>query len=212
MCIRDRFLGPLFKMERNAFGWTLGLGVTLAVIGGFVNMWGKYRCFEFPIELSGRWLLRVAIWCDGILLTTRFVSRLIPIFKIFRLAEPILFLVGLIYFLLFLRSLADVIHRVDLRRSAAYVLAGVGASILTVPLLIIGVALWAKAPGMEFPSLGLMSVCLISTALTMALYARLLWQMSHGLSDFAAYLLTAEDHLSVDGEVVDEAEDRLEGS
>jgi hypothetical protein len=192
------FVGPLLKLERNAFGWTVGLGVMLAMIGGFVNMWGKYRCFEFPIPLSGRWLLTVAIWCDGIMLTTRFASRMVPMLKAVRLVEPILLLVGLVFFLLFLlflRSLADLIQRADLKRSALYALTGLGASILTGPLFVIGAAIRAKAPGPALPLLGIMSISLLSIALTLGLYARLLWQMSHGLADFAKYLRAAEDHL-----------------
>lgn len=191
-------IGPLLKVERNALGWTVGLGVMLAIVGGFVNMWGKYRCFEFPIPLSGRWLLNVAIWCDGIMLATRFFSRMIPMFKVFRLAEPILVLVGLVFFLLFLRSLADVIHRADLKRLANYVLAGLGISLVTIPFLIVGVALRAKAPGVALPLLGVVCISLVSMALTLGLYARLLWQMSHGLADFAKYLRAAEDHLGAD--------------
>jgi hypothetical protein len=200
-------LGPLLNIEPNAIGWILGLSVTLAVTGSFVNIWGKYRCFEFPIPLSGRWLLSVAIWCDGIMLTTRFVSRMIPMLKVFRLAEPVLLVVGLVFFLLFLRSLADVIHRADLKRSAIYVLVGLGMSILTIPLFVVGAAFRAKAPGLAFPLLGILFLSLGSIVLTMGLYARLLWQMSHGLADFAKYLRTAEDHLGAEGEGEEAEED-----
>jgi hypothetical protein len=58
------FVVPLLNLEqagRNVLNSAFGPAIMLAVIGGFVNMWGKYRCFEFPIPLSGRWLLSVAI-------------------------------------------------------------------------------------------------------------------------------------------------------
>ncbi|MGI8979277.1 MAG: hypothetical protein ACR2FY_08635 [Pirellulaceae bacterium] len=95
------FVGPRLNLQPNALTWVIAPAAMLAIIGAFVNMWGKYRCFEFPIELSGRWMLNVAIWCDGIMLTTRFVSRVIPLLKVARLAEPILLLASLVFFLLF---------------------------------------------------------------------------------------------------------------
>lgn len=200
-------VAPLLNLPGNLLGRVFGLGVMLAIIGSFVNIWGKYRCFEFPIPLSGRWLLSVAVWCDGIMLTTRFVSRMIPLLKAARFAEPLLFLVSLVFFLLFLRSLADVIHRADLKRSVLYVLVSLGVATLAVIALVgISVALKAKVPDMKIPALAATATGLLSITLTVGLYGRLLWQMSHGLADFAKYLRAAEDNL--DNE--DEAEKNLD--
>jgi len=200
------FIGPVLDLPRNALTWAIGPAAILAIIGAFVNMWGKYRCFEFPIELSGRWMLNVAIWCDGIMLTTRFFSRMIPLLKVARLAEPVLLLAGLVFFLLFLRSLADVIQRADLKRSALQVLVSLGVGILAVAMLLVGAAVRTQVPGLAVPMLIALIVSLLSLALTTALYARLLWKMSHGLDDFAKYLLAAEDHLDVEeGDNTDES-------
>lgn len=201
MSLAGLLVAPLLNLPGNLLGRMFGLGVMLAIIGSFVNIWGKYRCFEFPIPLSGRWLLSVAVWCDGIMLTTRFMSRMIPLLKVARFAEPLLFLMSLVFFLLFLRSLADVIHRADLKRSVLYVLVALGSATLgTVAFLGFGLALKAKVPGLGIPTLIASTVGLIGIALTVGLYARLLWQMSHSLADFAKYLRAAEENLDGDDE------------
>ena len=191
------------NVERNPLGWAFVPAATLTIIGSLVNMWGKYRCFEFPIPLSGRWLLSVAIWCDGIMLTTRLISRLIPLLKVARLVEPLLLFAGLVFFLLFLRSLADVIQRADLKRSVLYVLVALGMAMFSAALFGLGAAVRSQAPGLAIPMLAALSISLVSLVLTMGLYARLLWKMSHGLADFAKYLRAAEDDLGAEEEEED---------
>lgn len=159
--------------------------------GGIVLVWGEHKCLHLTLPLGmthllpGRNLLRVAYWCllGGFLL--RFARAWIPRGPLRAITVP-LELASLVLLLFFLRKIAGVIMRNDLRRFIDLIFALSVAATASVVALAAVIRLDAK-PG---PVIGL-GLFVLAAAFVLSVpicYAVLLWRMGTAARGFAEFL------------------------
>lgn len=111
---------------------------TLGILGGgalLFSLWGKYRCFELqnPMEfghrLPGHKYLQVAFWADVLSFALKTSARSLGVAQLRFLAVPAT-IVSQVVFLLFLRKMADLVGRPDLRRSISWIFGLATGSVL----------------------------------------------------------------------------------
>jgi hypothetical protein len=159
--------------------------------GGMVLVWGEHKCLHLTLPLGmthllpGRNLLRTAYWClvGGFLL--RFARAWIPRGPLRMLTVP-LELASLFLLLLFLRKIAGVIMRNDLRRFIDLIFALSVAAVSSVIAIVAMQRLEAKpGPIVALPLVALAAVFVISVPIC---YAVLLWRMGTAARGFAEFL------------------------
>jgi hypothetical protein len=182
----------------------LPVGLTAAGVGGLVVLWGEQKCLHLKLPLGmteslpGRRWLRLAYACQLGAILGRFLKNLIPKpWRTFILGP--LQLLGFIFLLLFLRKLADVIARTDLKRLIDLIFVLVAAMLVCL-VLIAGGAEVAKALPKLLPKvvwLGLMAGCLGVSGLAflgvIASYLVLLRRMASAVQSFAEFLASGPD-------------------
>lgn len=170
---------------------TAGVCLTVSLL---LNLWGKYTCFELqqPLEfgqrLPGHRYLQIAFWCEALSFILKTSARTLGVIQLRWLVLP-LAIISQITFLLFLRKVADVIERPDLKRRIDYLGTAVAGAVVS-----FGLAVIAKRAGLgpvvPFAS---MSVSGLLILVAMVGYLVLLAQMALAAGAFARYLEEGND-------------------
>jgi hypothetical protein len=159
--------------------------------GGMVLVWGEHKCLHLTLPLGmthllpGRNLLRAAYWCllGGFLL--RFARAWLPRGPL-RLAVAPLELASLVLLLLFLRKIAGVIVRNDLRRFIDLIFAlAIAAAGSVVAVAVLFRMEDKPAPVVTLGASLLAAVLVVSLPIC---YAILLWRMGTAARRVAEFL------------------------
>jgi hypothetical protein len=172
----------------------IAAGVFL-VVGTLLNLWGKWTCFELqqPLEhgqrLPGHRYLQAAFWCEVVSFVLKTSARTLGVVQLRFLVLP-LAIISQIAFLLFLRKVADVIERPELKRRIDWLGISVAAC-----LLMFGIAAIGRNAGLG-PRVPLVAMLISGALFLISLlgYIVLLAQMALASSAFARYLEKGHDH------------------
>ncbi len=183
---------PVLKDATRPIVLTAGM---VLVLGALLNLWAKWTCFELqqPLEfgqrLPGHRYLQTAIWCEVLSFILKTSARALGIAQLKALNLP-LSIISQIAFLLFLRKVADVIHRPELKQRIDYI----GVTAVSC-LVTFGGAVLAKKGGLD-PRLSLagMAISGLLFILTLLGYLVLLGQFALAASAFARYLEEGTDY------------------
>lgn len=172
----------------------LPIGLIAWGIGGLVIVWGEQRCLHLKLPLGmtkslpGHAWLRAAYACHLASILIRFFGRGFLPKAASGPLTVLLPLVGCFFLLLFLRKLADVIARTDLRRLIDVVF-GLAAVVLFCGLVFTAGWQLRPAPPMRAMicgvSFGLATLTFLAVT---ACYVVLLWRMATAVKGFAEYL------------------------
>jgi hypothetical protein len=115
------FAALLLRMPLPNLVELLPVTILIWLIGGLIVLWGEQKCLhlELPFGLTralpGQSWLRAAYFCQLASILIRFARRVLPAAFVVWISIPCQIL-GFVFLLLFLRRLAEVIARDDLRR------------------------------------------------------------------------------------------------
>ncbi|WP_425615013.1 hypothetical protein NA78x_004901 [Anatilimnocola sp. NA78] len=180
----------------------------LASISLILNLWGKWLCFELqqPLELGhrlpGHRYLQIAFWCEVLSFVLKTSARTLGVAQLKMLIFP-LTIVAQIVFMLFLRKIAVVIERPDLKRRIDYLAWAVSISILA-----FGTAYLSRSQGIS-PKLTLaaLAISFLLFIASMLGYMVILAQMALAASAFSRYLKETEHDIDDDYETAELAQE-----
>jgi len=183
---------PIPAAVSDAFDAALAMTMLGAVVYFY---WKKWELYEFDIHFDGRWLLTVAFWCDMVAVLTKFGRNWLKQWPAVRLVEGTAALLGMVFLLLFLRALAGLIVRQDLRQRANWCLA-LGATCLfafvfalVIPLGLVKLQIKAWPVLTTFTALaGLSGIALVAHVVA---YAGLIWNLSTAMFGISKHLRDA---------------------
>lgn len=171
-------------------GVLLPVGFLGVAVGIYLVSWGEHRCLKLRLPpgttrtLPGHGWLRVAYWT----LLSSFILQLVPNLvnpAAVRVGSSFLHTASLVCLLLFLRRVAVVIDRHDLRRFIDVIFA-MGAIVFAVCAILAALALNVRlTPRMVLPILGIVAAC---TTIASTCYVILLWRMGTAVREFGQFL------------------------
>jgi hypothetical protein len=173
----------------------LPVALTAAGVGGLVVLWGEQTCLHLKLPLGmtkslpGYGWLRAAYGCHLGSLFARVARRWLPRGVGALLTLP-LELLGFVFLLLFLRKLAGIIERPDLRKLIDAIF-GMGAvASLSLAMLTAGSVAGDSVPRqLAVPlAIGLTGTAALAVLGAVAFYAVLLWRMAAAAADLAKFL------------------------
>lgn len=183
---------PFPPAVTNAFDAALALTMLGAVVYFY---WKKWELYEFDIHFDGRWLLTVAFWCDMVAVLTKFGRGWLKQWPAVRLVEVTAALLGMVFLLLFLRALAGLIVRQDLRQRANWCLALGGTCLcafvfaLVIPLGLVELQMKGMPILMTFTVFAaLAGIALVAHVVA---YAGLIWNLSTAMFGISKHLRDA---------------------
>jgi hypothetical protein len=194
------FAALLLRMPLPNLVGLLPVTILIWLIGGLIVLWGEQKCLhlELPFGLThalpGQNWLRAAYFCQLASILIRFARRVLPAAFVVWISIPCQIL-GFVFLLLFLRRLAEVIARDDLRRliDTVFLLAAaslvIGAAIPLSHALGVGILSALPRPA-RLPLLVLPAFLFLSATLA---YAILLWRMASAAAGFSSFLATVEE-------------------
>ncbi len=180
--------------------------------GGMLLVWGEHKCLHLTLPLGmthllpGRNLLRAAYCCllGGFVL--RFARAWIPRGPLRAITIP-LELASLVLLLLFLRKMAGVIMRQDLRRFIDLIFALSVAAVGSVIAIVAVQRLDAK-PG-PVVAIGLVVLAAVLVLSVPICYAVLLWRMGTAARGFAEFLAHDDGDELADGAIDQASENQF---
>jgi len=193
----------LTRLKMPPHGWMV-LGPVVFVlfgIGAIVLIWGEQKCLHLKLPLGmtkslpgHRWL-RVAYACHLAGILGRLFHRMVPgpARKWVTLLTWPVQLLGFVFLLLFLRKLADVMARTDLKRLIDVTFALIAAGIVCVVVIAAGRELdqfVAKRTALAI-LIGCGGLSRLSALAVLTSYLVLLWRMSSAVGDFSKFLAAA---------------------
>jgi hypothetical protein len=178
----------------------LPVALTAAGVGGLVVLWGEQTCLHLKLPLGmtnslpGYAWLRAAYGCHLASLLARVARRWLPRGLGSLLTLP-LELLGFVFLLLFLRKLAGIIERPDLRKLIDAIFALGAVASLCFAVLAAGRMVDDSIPRqLALPlALGLVGTAVLTLLGAVAFYAVLLWRMAAAAAGFAKFLGTNPD-------------------
>lgn len=180
------------RVDVNAKQFLVIAGV-FAVIAIVLNLWGKWTCFELqqPLELGQRFpgsrYLQTAFWCEMLSFILKTSARTLGVAQLKFLNLP-LAIISQVAFLLFLRKMADVIDRPNLKRQIDALLVTIGGSGAA-----FGAAFALKQQGNPGASLIAICFCLACFVAALIGYMAVLAQMALAVGSFSKYLREGDD-------------------
>lgn len=180
---------PAVPILKDASKQIVVTATVVLAVGAVLSLWGKWTCFELqqPLEmgqrLPGHRYLQAAFWCEVLSFVLKTSARALGVAQLKALNLP-LAIVSQIAFLLFLRKVADVIDRPELKRRVDLIgMAAAGSTLAMEGLFIARVAKLGPAA-----MLGFIAASGLLLLITLVGYVVLLAQFALASSAFARYL------------------------
>jgi len=177
------------------------VALILMGVGAILLIWGEQKCLHLKLPLGmtkslpGHTWLRAAYACHLAAILGRVGRQLVPgpARKWVNLLTVPVQLLGFVFLLLFLRKLADVLARADLKRLIDTIFALMAAFVVCVLVIATGRELdqvVAKRAAVAI-LLGCAGVSVLTLLATLTSYLVLLWRMSTAVGQFSKFLAAA---------------------
>jgi hypothetical protein len=179
-----------FELPKS-FGMVMAVGLLTAAV---LSIWSKWKIYEFEIPIRGRWLLVTSFWCEAFVMLAKFGRRWWPDLPALGGLALALNVAGFIFFLFFLRSLADVVARKDLQRQATLALVAAAGAIAAFACMAVAVRLPLGMRGVARAGfLGAPPVIAICMVTLIVAYGGLLWKLGAALKKISEHMAELEE-------------------